>query len=170
MAGAVVAAIFLAIFLHLPGNGSPLLPPETGVILDPAHPAWSAAFAAPRRVGAVVVESSLSAGAALADGTPVARVRLRDDSGRSVLWILRAGQGTGEWAARRPDVERTARLHSPPAWISWIAVSEGVFFAQRYRAAWSLEEPGRFTHLRVEIARDLPADVGLTLHQVEVRR
>lgn len=169
--GAAAAAIFLAIFLHLPGRGAPLLPPESGVILDPVHPAWAAAFAAPRRIGAVVVESSLSGGAALADGTPVARVLLRDDAGRSVLWILRAGEGTGEWAARRPDVERTARLRSPPAWISWIARSdENAFFAQRYRAAWSLEEPARFTHLRVEIARDLPADVGLTLHQVEVRR
>ena len=171
IAGAVVAAIFLAIVLHLPGDGSPLLPPETGVILDPAHPAWAAAFAAPRRMGAVVVESSLSGGAALADGTPVAKVRLRDDAGRSVLWILRAGEGTGEWAARRPDVERTARLHSPPAWISWIAWDEGAaFFAQRYRTGWILKEPARFTHLRVEIARDLPADVSLTLHQVEVRR
>lgn len=164
---AAAAAICSAVFLHLPRWGAPLLPPETGVILDPAHPAWMAAFAAPRRMGGVVVESSLSGGAALADGTPVAKVRLRDDAGRSVLWILRAGEGTGEWAARRPDVERTARLHSPPAWISWIA---GDFFAQRYRAVWSLKEPARFTNLRVEIARDLPPDVGLTLHQVEVRR
>jgi hypothetical protein len=137
------------------------------VILDPAHPAWVAGYSAPRQVGGVVVESSLSSGAGLADGTPVATVRLRDDAGRSVLWILRAGEGTGEWAARRPDVERTARLRSPPAWISWIA---GDFFAQRYRAAWSLEVPARCTQVRVELARGLPLDVGLTLHQVEVRR
>jgi hypothetical protein len=144
----------------------PLLPPETGVLLDPAHPAWSAVWAAPRRVDGVVVETSLSGGADLADGTPVATVRLQD-GGRSALWVLRAGAATGEWAARRPDVERTARLHSPPAWISWVA---GDFFGQRYRGVWTLLEPGRFSRLRIERAPGLPPDVGLTVHQMEVRR
>jgi hypothetical protein len=164
---AAAVAIFLAIFLHLPKQGMPLLPPESGVTLDAAHPAWVAAFPTPKPWRRVMVESSLSGGAALENGTPVAKVRLRDENGDSVLWILRAGEGTGEWAARRPDVLRTARLHSPPAWISWI--SEG-FFAQRYRALWGVERPLRCTELRVEMARGLPADVGLTLHQVEVRR
>jgi membrane protein implicated in regulation of membrane protease activity len=166
LAAAAAAAVFFAVFLHLPPAGLPLLPPESGVLLGADHPAWVAGFAAPRPVGGVVVESSLSGGAGLADGTPVATVRLRDDAGRSVLWVLRAGQGTGEWAARRPDVERTARLHSPPAFVSWVA---GGFFGQRYRAGWTLPEAQPFTHLRIEVARGLPANVGLTLHQVEVR-
>jgi hypothetical protein len=160
------AAILLAVFLHLPPSGQPLLPPESGVMLDAAHPAWAAGFAAPRQVGSVAVETGLSGGAGLANGTAVATVRLSDDGGRSSLWVLRAGTGTGEWAARRPDVERTAVLRSPPAWISWVA---GDFFGQRYRALWTLLEPGRFTHVRVELAPGLPPDVGLTVHQVEVR-
>jgi len=160
------AAILLAVFLHLPPSGEPLLPPESGVMLDAAHPAWTAGFAAPRQVGNVAVETGLSGGAGLANGTPVATVRLSDDGGRSSLWVLRAGAGTGEWAARRPDVERTAVLRSPPAWISWVA---GDFFGQRYRALWTLLEPGRFTHVRVELAPGLPPNVGLTVHQMEVR-
>ncbi|HEY2736785.1 MAG TPA: hypothetical protein VGK45_00180 [Thermoanaerobaculia bacterium] len=160
------AAILLALFLHLPSSGKPLLPPESGVMLDPAHPAWTADFPAPRQVESVAVETGLSGGAGLAQGTPVALVRLSDDGGRSSLWVLRAGVGTGEWAARRPDVERTALLRSPPAWISWVA---GSFFGQRYRALWSLLEPGRFTHVRVELEPGLPPGVGLTVHQVEVR-
>jgi hypothetical protein len=164
---AAASAIFLALLLHLPGTGTPLLPPETGVTLEPARPAWLAGFAAARPVGGVMVESSLSGGAGLANGTPVATVRLRDEGGRSVLWILRAGEGTGEWAARRPDVERSSLLKSPPAWMSWVA---GDFFGQRYRAAWTLTKAERFTHLRIELARGLPPEVGLTLHQVEVRR
>jgi hypothetical protein len=167
LAGVSAAVILLAVFLHLPPRGAPLLPPETGVLLEPAHPGWIAGWAAPHRVGSVMVESSLTGGARLADGTPVGVVHLNDDAGRSALWILRAGGGTGEWAARRPDVERTAALHSPPAWISWVA---GDFFGQRYRALWTLLEPRRFTHLRIELAPGLPPDVGLTLHQVEVRR
>jgi len=134
-------------------------------MLDPAHPAWTSDLPAPRQVGSVAVETGLSAGAGLAQGTAVATVRLSDDGGRSSLWVLRAGVGTGEWAARRPDVERTAILHSPSAWISWVA---GDFFGQRYRALWSLLEPGRFTHVRVELAPGLPPNVGLTVHQVEV--
>jgi hypothetical protein len=167
LGGSAAALVFLALFLHLPPGGTPLLPPETGVILDPGHPAWVAGFAAPRPVGGVVVESGLSGGEGLANGMAVATVRLDDGHGRSALWVLRAGTGTGEWAARRPDVERTARLRSPPAWISWVA---GDFFGQRYRALWTLLEPGRFIHVRIERAPGLPPDVGLTLHQVEVRR
>jgi len=165
-AAIAAAAILLAAFLHLPPSGEPLLPPESGVMLDAAHPAWTAGFAAPRQVGSVAVETGLSGGAGLANGTPVATVRLSDDGGRSSLWVLRAGAGTGEWAARRPDVERTAVLRSPPAWISWVA---GDFFGQRYRALWTLLEPGRFTHVRVELAPGLLPNVGLTVHQVEVR-
>jgi hypothetical protein len=160
------AAILLALFLHLPPSGQPLLPPESGVMLDPARPAWTADFPAPRQVESVAVETGLSGGAALAQGTAVATVRLSDDGGRSSLWVLRAGVGTGEWAARRPDVAQTAILRSPPAWISWVA---GDFFGQRYRALWSLLEPGRFTHVRVELAPGLPPGAGLTVHQVEVR-
>jgi hypothetical protein len=162
------AVIFLAVFLHLPRPGTTLLAPETGVVLSPSHPAWVAGYATLRQVSGVTVESSLSGGAGLANGTAVATVRTSDGAGRNVLWVLRAGEGTGEWAARRADVERTARLRSPPAWISWVA---GDFFGQRYRARWTF--PVGFTELRelrVELAPSLPPDVGLTLHQVEIRR
>lgn len=163
-----VALIFLAVFIHLPRAGTTLLAPESGVLLDPAHPAWVAGYRTAQRVSGVMVESSLSGGADLANGTAVATVRTHDGAGRRVLWVLRAGEGTGEWAARRPDVERTARLRSPRAWISWVA---GDFFGQRYRARWTLPEGyTRLRELRVEIAPGLPPDVGLTLHQVEIRR
>jgi hypothetical protein len=96
----------------------------------------------------------------------VAVFHLSDPAGRSVSWTFRAGEETGEWAARRPDVEQTARLRSPKAWISWVA---GDFFAQRYRARWTLERPGRFTRLRAERPPGLPPEVSLAIHQVEVR-
>ncbi|HEX7183286.1 MAG TPA: hypothetical protein VF756_15710, partial [Thermoanaerobaculia bacterium] len=140
-AGLAAGAVFLAAVIHLPYPGVPLLSPETSATLDPAHSAWEARLP-PRALDSLVVESSLSNGAGLANGTPVATLYL--DGERR---ILRAGEETGEWAARRPDVERSAALVSPPAWVSWI--SEG-FFAQRYRALWTVESPGLLERVRIE--------------------
>ncbi len=166
--GAAVAgfAIFLALLLHIPPATKPLLPFGSAV-LDAAHPAWEVPLAGEAgEVGAVVLESSLSNGAALAAGTPVAVARLRGADGMDRVWMVRAGMETGEWAARRPDVERTSRLRSPAGWVSFVA---GDFFGQRYRAWWRLGEPGRFARLRIERSPGLPADLVLALHQVEVR-
>jgi hypothetical protein len=165
LAGVAAACLALASMLGLPHAGTPLLAPEVPVVLDAGHPAWESRVPGPA-VGSVVVESSLSNGAGLARGTPVAIVRLRDAAGRSLDWTLRAGEATGEWAARRPDVAR-AGVTAPRPWISWIA---GDFFAQRYRTRWTLERPERAAVLRVERAPGVPPDLEVAVYQVEVRR
>jgi hypothetical protein len=83
-----------------------------------------------------------------------------------VGWTLRAGDDTGEWAARRPDVAR-AGTRTPAAWVSWVA---GDFFAQRYRCGWTLEKPLRSSRLRIERVPGAPADLSLALYQLEIRR
>lgn len=151
--------------IRLPSVGTNLLPPETSVSLDPANLAWQADL--PREpVSSMVLESALSHGAGLADGTPVATLLLTDGSGRTTERTVRAGEDTGEWAARRPDVAQTARLRSPEPWITWIA---GDFFAQRYRLRWDLPVPARYTRVRIERSPDLPPDVAFAIHQVEAR-
>lgn len=164
--GAAAVLVFLAVAFQIPSPGTPLLPPATAVIVDAAHPAWRKALGS-QRAGAVVVESSLSNGAGLSNGTPVATVRLRDQDGRVSSWTLRAGDETGEWAARRPDVAAASKLAAPPAWISWVA---GDFFGQRYRSLWKLDSPGPFTDLSIERDPALPPQVSLALHGVEVRK
>ncbi|MFL6197270.1 MAG: hypothetical protein ACJ75H_23990 [Thermoanaerobaculia bacterium] len=165
LAGLTAACITLALLLGLPGAGIALLPPEVPVVLDAAHPSWEAPL--PRRdVRSVVIESSLANGASLPAGTPVARVLLSAPGGRSAEWLLRAGTGTGEWAARRPDVARMG-VPAPSPWISRVA---GGFLAQRYRAAWTLARPERASVLRVERAPGVPADLAVAVYQVEVRR
>jgi hypothetical protein len=154
----------LGLFAHIPASGTPILPAATSAVLDAAHPVWKADVAG-KRVGTVVVESSLSNGAGLTNGTPVATVRLRGRDGRISSWVLRAGHETGEWAARRPDVAASSVLVSPPAWISWVA---GDFFGQRYRARWMVEA-GSCTELTVERSPALPPQVSLALHGVEIR-
>jgi hypothetical protein len=153
-----------ALSLRLPAPGIPLLPPETSVTLDAAHPSRETDLPA-HPIASLVLESALSNGAGLADGTPVAVLRLTDPSGQAVERTVRAGQDTGEWAALRPDVIHTARLHSPQPWITWIA---GDFFAQRYRCRWDLPV-GRYSRIRIELSPGLPPDVALAVHQVEVR-
>jgi hypothetical protein len=165
LAGLTAACLALAVLAALPGSGTPLLPPEVPVVLDAARPVWETTIPG-QAVRALVVESSLSNGAALAPGTPVAVVHLRDLAGRTVDWTLRAGQGTGEWAARRPDVAQ-AGTQAPIPWMSWVA---GDFFAQRYRERWTLARPDRFVGLRVERAPGVPPDLAVALYQLEIRR
>lgn len=165
LAGLTAACLALAVLAALPGSGTPLLPPEVPVVLDAARPVWETTIPG-QDVRALVVESSLSNGAALAPGTPVAVVHLRDLAGRTVNWTLRAGQGTGEWAAGRPDVAQGG-IQAPSPWVSWVA---GDFFAQRYRARWTLARPERFVGLRVERAPGVPPDLAVALYQLEIRR
>jgi hypothetical protein len=155
----------LALFGQIPASGTPLLPPATSVVVDAAHSTWKVAMTG-QSVDTVVVESSLSNGTGLVNGTPVATVRLRGRDGRISAWTLRAGMETGEWAARRSDVAAASVLVSPPAWISWVA---GDFFGQRYRALWTVEAPGPSAELSVERNQALPPQVSLALHGVEVR-
>ncbi|HBL31167.1 MAG TPA: hypothetical protein DD490_30440 [Acidobacteria bacterium] len=159
-------ALFAAAWMQIPAAGKPLLPPASTVALDATHPSWTSPLAA-QPVGTLVVESSLSNGAGLANGTPVATVHLTARDGRITSWPLLAGEDTGEWAARRPDVAAASVLVSPPAWISWVA---GDFFGQRYRTRRTVDAPGPFTGVTIARHPALPPEVRLALHAVEVRK
>ncbi len=165
LAGLSAACLVLVLLLGLPAAGIPLLAPELPVVLDAGHPAWEHGLP-PQPVASVVVESALANGAALPPGTPVALLHLRGATGRSVDWTLRAGEETGEVAARRPDVAREGRL-VPVAWVSWVA---GDFFAQRYRAEMRLDRRDRFVQVRIERLPGLPTDLEIAVYQLEVRR
>ncbi|HYU35216.1 MAG TPA: hypothetical protein VEW48_23945 [Thermoanaerobaculia bacterium] len=156
----------LGLFVHIPTPGTSLLPPATAVVVDAAHPSWRVAVTG-KSVDTVVLDSSLSNGAGLPNGTPVATVHLRGGDGRIYGWVVRAGQDTGEWAARRPDVAAASVLKSPPPWLSWVA---GGFFGQRYRSLWNVDSPGSFTELSIERNPALPPQVSLALHAVEIRK
>jgi hypothetical protein len=168
LAGLSGACLMLALLQGLPSTGKPLLTPQVPVELDAGHPVWETALP-PRPVsaiGSVVVESYLANGAALARGTPVAVLKLVGAAGRSVDWTLRAGDDTGEWAARRPDLAQES-VPAPSPWVSWVA--DG-FFAQRYRSRFQLDRPEPFDRLRIERAPGVPPDLTVALYQVEIRR
>jgi hypothetical protein len=169
LAGLAAACVALALLVGLPDFGTALVAPAVPVVLDAGHLAWETRIPG-RAVGSVVVESSLSNGAGLAPGTPVAIVRLREiaetGDGGGPVWVLRSGEGTGEWAARRPDVAR-AGVKAPRPWISWVA---GDFLAQRYRSQWTLERPERASSLRIERAPGVPPDLAVAVYQLEIRR
>jgi hypothetical protein len=165
LAGLSAACLILALLQVLPRVGTPLLAPQVPVVLDAGHPIWETALP-PQPVKGVVVESALGNGAALPPGTPVAVLRLVSPAGRSVEWPLRAGEDTGDWAARRPDVVREGQP-APAAWVSWVA---GDFFAQRYRSHRQIDGRDRFVHLRIERAPGVSPDLAVTLYQLELRK
>jgi hypothetical protein len=164
---AMVAGIALLTALvgpQLVSPGMALLAGGDAVLLDRAHPSWSLDLGLWRSRG-LVLQTSLIHAADLGDGTPVARVRLLGTGAPPVELQLRAGDDTGEWAARRPDVAAAARARAPRPWLAWVA---GTFFGQRYRARLPLPRAGSFVRLEIDLAAGLPPDTGLAIYQVEL--
>lgn len=163
---AAIAALAFAVALPFLLSSGTLLTAGRTVLLDASRPVWETPLP-PGPVRALVVESSLSNSSHLAPDTPVATLRLIGVEGPGTSWPLRIGQDTGEWAARRPDVEALALSRPPEPWVSWVA---GDFLAQRYRSRHGLPAPERAARLRIERAPGLPADLVIALHGVEVRQ
>ena len=166
-AGIAGAALLLAVAGRQAARpATPLLTAGATVVLDSAHPRWVADIVGARPVRAVLLESSLDNAAGLANGTPVAEVRLVTTGGSAGLAVV-AGRDTGEWAARRADVAARARLAGPAGWMSWVA---GTYFGQSYRTRLPLARPGSFVQVQVALAPGLPPGLGLALRQVELER
>ncbi|HZF11364.1 MAG TPA: hypothetical protein VFE33_21440 [Thermoanaerobaculia bacterium] len=170
VAGIAGIALFLVLLVRLPPPAHRLLRPAQALQLDATSPAWETALPAGTTVSGVAVESVLTNSADLPPEAPVATLRLSDGGGPPVSWTLRTGSGTGEWAARRPDVLREARAAGKPVpapWMGWVA---GSFFGQRYRAFFALPSPHPFARLRIERFPGLPPDLTIAVQQIEVQR
>ncbi|HEV7515243.1 MAG TPA: hypothetical protein VGR07_02985 [Thermoanaerobaculia bacterium] len=168
-AGVAAAALFLALLLRIPPPGTRLLRPEQSIRLDSASPIWEMALPDPP-LSSLAVESVLFNSTELPAATPVATVRLLAAGRPAIVWTLRTGRETGEWAARRPDVARAtaaAARPAPPPWMGWVA---GSFFGQRYRTLFQLPAPRRVARLRIERLPGLPPDLEIVVQQLEVRR
>ncbi len=162
----LAAALALALVLGQPPAGRVLFtgPP---VVVDAARP-MSGIEIEPQNVTEVVVDSQLSHAADLPAGADVAVLRLLLDSGASVLFPLRAGIETGEWAARRPDVAGRPGFVAPASFRAQL-VADGVL-AQTYRTRLRLPAGTRARRVEVERAAALPAEVALLINRVELRR
>ena len=167
-AGALLAAVVaVAVLVAMPRPAWNVLPPE-GVVLRADAPEWSGPG---NYVGRVRVVSSLAGAGDLAPGTPVATLTVERTPGLhhvkwvNTLWVLRAGDHTGEWAADRPDLRGAAPRG--PVWWSWLP-PPGTFFAHAYAATWTLSRPVIATRVRIVRAADLPPEVTVSLQRVEV--
>jgi hypothetical protein len=157
--------MLVAILVHVPAPG--VAPLSGDVALAPASPAWETALPpGGLPVRTVVLDSTLANSEALARGRAVATVRLRDAAGAERVWLLRAGEETGEWAAGRPDVAAQLRAGAPEPWLSWVV---GDFLARRYRARRQLGEGAPVQMVRIERRADLPPEVVVALHHLELR-
>ncbi len=165
-AAAATATVLATLLVQRPATVAAPLPRD--VTLAAESPSWEAALppgTAPVRT--VVLDSALAHSASLPAGRAVATVRLLDAAGREHAWTLRVGRDTGEWAAARPDVAARLRAGAPEPWLSWIV---GDFPARRYRARWRLGDSATTRAVRIERAADLPPEVLVSLHYLELRR
>lgn len=149
--------------VHRPGRQ--VLPEET--TLDATDSRLAIAIPALSKVPAsrISVRSTLTDSLALSPDSPVMNLTVEAANGEHVDFVLRAGQETGEWAARRPDVVQLG-LRAPAAWRS---VAESGFFAQEYRASFTLPRPLEVVAIRIDRSAVLPTEVRCVVHAVELR-
>jgi hypothetical protein len=112
-------------------------PTELGSIA----PGQRLTLAATRGAGdTLALVTALSHSTHLADGEPVARLRVQDESGRTVELSLRAGTDTAEWAHERADVRTTVKHKLAPVFDSRPGDAANSFSAHRYLALVPLGE------------------------------
>ena len=93
--------------------------------------------------------TALSHSTHLADGEPVARLRVQAERGRIIERELRAGTDTAEWAHERADVRATVKHKLAPVFDARPGDATNSFSAHRYLALVPLGE--KLRPARVEI-------------------
>jgi hypothetical protein len=106
--------------------------------------------------------SSLAEAVEVPEGYPVARVRARLASGRSLDMVVHAGAHTAEWAWDRADVSRRVAHRRAPIFEAWPGPG-GAFQGLRYMGR--LELPGRFMLDGLTLER-LPGVGRLTVYRL----
>ncbi len=129
IAALLVAALAAGAFLP---PGRRLLRGDA-VALTARDATWSAKLDG-RLVRQLTLDTFLTGSGGLDPGLEVATVRLSAPNGAPRDLVLRLGEHTADWSARRLDAEA-----APEPWITWLA-ADGTR-AQRYRATWKLAPP-----------------------------
>ncbi len=98
--------------------------------------------------------TSLANSADIAQGTPVARVRLLTADGRTIERSLRAGMDTSEWAHERPDLRPTIRHALAPLFDRQQGDADNSYQACRYLARIELGERVRVKEIALDNLSD----------------
>ncbi len=98
--------------------------------------------------------TSLANSGDIAQGTAVARVRLRTFDGRSIERELRAGVDTAEWAHERPDMRPTIKHSLAPVFDRQAGDLQNSYQACRYLAQLALGARVRVQEITVENLSD----------------
>lgn len=144
------------------GARTPLLASEA--VLSATEPARTLEVAPESAARVLVVDTALLDGAALAAGTEVAAIAVTHADGMVDDLRVRAGDDTGDWAARRADL----RAATAPHWLTWVAATEPPLFGQRYRAHLALRSTAPVRSVVVRRAATLPAATRVVLYAAEL--
>ncbi len=83
-------------------------------------------------------------------GTPVARVRLHTEEGRTIELSVRAGVDTSEWAHERTDVRAVIKHERAPVFDTRPADTKNSFPANRYWARFVLGSPQKIARVEIQ--------------------
>jgi hypothetical protein len=130
------------------------------IVLNSAAGEWSRTTGG-SAIRYLAVDTFLMNSAGVADGAPVATVRLVMSDGRRYERALLLGRHTADWAARRLDQRH------PKAWLGWVAADGSL--AQRYRATWHFSPALHAVRIDIVRAEGLPDVLEIALLQVTAR-
>jgi hypothetical protein len=163
------AAVLALAALALRGAERRLPLTQAEIVLDEQLNAQALALPVGDVLGrALVVDSAVLDGAELAAGTPVADLVIERAGGAADHVVLRVGNDTAEWAARRDDLRAAGLAPAPPAWISWVAGTTPPIFGQRYRARFVLAGHDALRSVTVHRAPTLPAATRVVIYGMEI--
>ncbi len=137
------------------------LPEKNGITFDLSEAGTEIKPHATARIGltddmadSLALITSLANSADIAQGTPVARVRLLTVDGQRIERELRAGVETGEWAHERPDLRATIKHTLAPVFDRQVGDAQNSYQACRYLAQVALGGRVRVQGIELENLSD----------------
>ncbi|HET6892568.1 MAG TPA: YfhO family protein [Pyrinomonadaceae bacterium] len=118
----------------------------------------------------IALLTNLSWSLDLPDGTPVARVTLRAEDGRSFDFDLRVGEHTSEWSYDRPDIRGKIKNRRAKVATSFqVKDSQGRYQGHTYLAIFKLPERAVITGGDIKVlASEGAPDLSLSVHGISL--
>lgn len=118
----------------------------------------------------IALLTNLSWSIDLPDGTPVGRVTLRTQEGRSFEFDVRVGEHTSEWSYDRPDIRAQIKSRRAKVGTSYeVRDTQGRYQGHTYLSVFKLPERAVITGGEIKVLpSDAAPDLSLSVHRISL--